>query len=105
MATTPTTLIDPSLQGLGAPHGTALLVQVGPPPLLRVDGAPRPATGSSKLDPEEVEKIVLTVLPEKLHEEYHASHDVDFSFNWEGKARFRANAFMQRGSMGLALRL
>ncbi|TMK32002.1 MAG: type IV pilus twitching motility protein PilT [Actinobacteria bacterium] len=105
MANITTTLIDSYLQELWDLHGTDLLVTVGAPPLLRVDGAPRPATGSSKLDPDEVEKIVLMVLPEKLHEEYHASHDVDFSFNWEGKARFRANAFMQRGSAGLALRL
>ncbi len=105
MATTTTTPIDPYLQELWDLHGTDLLVTAGAPPLLRVDGTPRPANGSARLTPEDVEKIVLTVLPEKLHEDYRALLDVDFSFNWEGKARFRANAFVQRGSMGLALRL
>jgi twitching motility protein PilT len=36
---------------------------------------------------------------------FDASHEVDFSFNWQGRARFRGNAFVQRGSRSLALRL
>ena len=34
-----------------------------------------------------------------------AEREIDFSFNWEDQARFRGNAYHQRGSVALSLRL
>lgn len=57
------------------------------------------------LTPDVIEKMVLGVLTPELRKDFEASKEVDFSFNWKSTARFRGNAFHQRGSISLALRL
>jgi twitching motility protein PilT len=86
-------------------RGSDILLTSGVPPLLRVDGAMRPANGAAVLHPEDLERIVLSVLPAEVAESFHAEKDADFSFSWGDLARFRGNVFIQRGSMAMALRL
>src|SRR5437763_7664741 len=105
MADTSTVLIDPYLEHLWDRRGTDVLFTAGAPPLFRVDGAFGPAQDWGTLSSEDVERIVLSVLPPDLHDEFHKEKDADFSFSWERKARFRASAFIQRGSYALSLRL
>src|SRR5204862_751105 len=97
--------IEPFLWQLWEAKGTDLLFTVGIPPMLRVDGMMRPAESASVLGPEDTERIVTSLLPPGVAEEFLKEKDADFSFGWEERARFRANAFVQRGSMGLSLRL
>jgi twitching motility protein PilT len=97
--------IDLYLKELWERGGTDLLLTAGARPLVRVDGSMHPLTEYEPLKPADTEKIVSGVLTEELYNAFKRVHDVDFSFNWQGVARFRANAFTQRGSMGLALRL
>ena len=73
--------------------------------MLRVDGVMRPAEGAPSLTREDTERIVTSLLPAEVLEEFLREKDADFSFGWEDRARFRANAFVQRGAMGLSLRL
>jgi twitching motility protein PilT len=97
--------IEPFLWQLWEAKGTDLLFTVGIPPMLRVDGEMRPAEGSPPLEAEDTERIVTSLLPPKVAEDFLQEKDADFSFGWEDRARFRANAFVQRGAMGLSLRL
>jgi twitching motility protein PilT len=97
--------IEPFLWQLWEAKGTDLLFTVGLPPMLRVDGMMRPAEGSPPLEAEDTERIVTSVLPPAVAEEFLREKDADFSFGWEDRARFRCNAFVQRGVMGLSLRL
>jgi twitching motility protein PilT len=97
--------VEPFLWQLWEAKGTDLLFTVGIPPMLRVDGMMRPAEGASVLEPEDTERIVTSLLPPEVAEEFLKEKDADFSFGWEDRARFRANAFVQRGVMGLSLRL
>jgi twitching motility protein PilT len=73
--------------------------------MLRIDGAMHRLEGAESLRPEDIERLMAAILTGTQAEEYARSKEIDFSFNWERNARFRANAFHQRGSMGLALRL
>ena len=57
------------------------------------------------MTPGEVDKIVAQVLGDDLMAKYDFEGEVDFSFSWKGQARFRGNAFRQRHSSALALRL
>ena len=84
--------------------GTDLLLSAGAPPTFRVDGDVTPSE-YEVLSPEDIADIVGAFLPEDLIARLDDRQDVDFSFTWEGKARFRGNAFRQRGSLALALRL
>ncbi|MFN2615302.1 MAG: type IV pilus twitching motility protein PilT [Actinomycetota bacterium] len=100
-----TTPVDHLLKELWDRGATDLLLTAGARPLIRVDGMMVPVSSEAPLKPEDTDKVVFGMLNETLTKQYELSNDVDFSFNWQGVARFRANAFRQRGSCALALRL
>src|SRR3954453_16605876 len=105
MAEITLTEIEPFLWQLWEAKGTDLLFTVDLPPMLRVDGVMRPAEGAAAPPRDDTERIVTSLLPVEVSEEFLREKDADFSFGWEERARFRANAFVQRGAMGLSLRL
>src|SRR5438093_12026653 len=94
--------IDKYLKELWERNGTDLMLTAGAPPLVRIDGMVRPVDGNKQqLSPADTERLIMGILTPELREEFQRSKEVDFSFNWQETARFRANAFMQRGSMGI----
>jgi twitching motility protein PilT len=93
------------LRTLWEHHGSDLLLVAGAPPTVRIDGELRPIGGEPALDADVLEKVLFEVLGPSLAARLHEEREVDFSFGWEWQARFRGNAFHQRGSVGLALRL
>jgi twitching motility protein PilT len=99
------TPISRYLKDLWEKKGTDLLLTAGIPPMLRVDGVMRAIDGHKPLGPADVELFAEGILTPELMRSFRETKEADFSFNWEGKARFRANAFMQRGSMAVAFRL
>lgn len=81
-----------------------LHLSVSVPPTLRVDGALKPLNLSA-LTPEDTEELTFSVLDEQQKEIFLRDKEIDFSFAFGEVARFRANAYHQRGNIGLALRL
>ena len=96
--------IDAWLQEIWDRGASDLLLTTWAPPLARVDGA-LVRLDAAPIKPRELERLVDTVLGDELAERFHHDKEVDFSFGWGTDARFRANAFHQRGSVALALRL
>src|SRR5947208_15598854 len=94
--------VEPFLWQLWEAKGTDLLFTVGIPPMLRVDGMMRPADGASVLGPDDTERIVTSLLPPEVAEEFLKEKDADYSFDWEDRARFRANPCVQRRTLGLS---
>lgn len=82
-----------------------LHIAVGRHPTLRIDGALVPLTKESILTPQDAEGIVTSILTEQQKAELSLKKQVDFSYSFEDKARFRVNAYYQRGFMAMALRL
>jgi twitching motility protein PilT len=99
-----TALIDGYLRTLWDRHGTDVLLVAGAPPLMRLDGAIVPLA-ETVLRPEDTQRTVRGVLAGESWDAFVTERELDFSFNWEGQARFRANAYHQRGSVALSLRL
>jgi twitching motility protein PilT len=101
--------IDPTLASLAsvAVEGGAsdLHFTVGRPPSVRRDGVLVPFENTSDLTSADVKRIVFSLLDDELEAELDARKQVDFSFGIPGVGRFRANAFNQRGSLALALRV
>jgi twitching motility protein PilT len=97
--------IDALLDALVDRNGTDLLLTAGSPPLMRIDGRLLPMENEKPLRPEDTESLATEILNEEQSAAFSRAKDVDFSFNWKGVARFRANAFLQRGSTALSLRL
>ena len=98
-------MLTPWLETLWDRGGTDLLLTAGAPPFVRVDGKMSRLPDAPELDSETIEQIVLSLVTDELATQYKAEHDVDFSFSWEGLARFRGNAFRQRRHCALALRM
>ncbi|HZT64515.1 MAG TPA: type IV pilus twitching motility protein PilT [Acidimicrobiales bacterium] len=93
------------IQQVWEARGTDLLLTSGVPPLIRVDQKLRPIEGEPALRPADTERLVLSALTESQAADLANRLEIDFSFSWEEKARFRGNAFHQRDSLALALRL
>ena len=82
-----------------------LHLQVGLPPMLRVDGKLAPITGAEILNDEAVEALVFAILDEDQKQILLKDKEFDFSFAFGDLARFRVNAFHERGNLAAALRL
>src|ERR1700688_52138 len=97
--------IDVWLDELWDLRGTDLLLTAGAPPLMRVDGDMRPGTGGQMFSPISVERVIKDVVGPDLVASYEAEREIDFAFSWKQRARLRCNAFHQRDSCALALRI
>jgi twitching motility protein PilT len=82
-----------------------LHIAVGRHPTLRIDGALVPLTKESILTPQDAEGLVTSILTDQQKGEMSLKKQVDFSYTFEDKARFRVNAYYQRGFMAMAMRL
>jgi twitching motility protein PilT len=97
--------IEPYLKVLWELGGSDLLLTAYNRPLVRQDGQLLPIENEPVLDSDHVDHLVLSVLTEDLKQELRTNKEVDFSFSWNGVARFRANCFFQMGSLAMALRI
>ena len=97
--------IEHLLHALWDRGGSDVHLTVGSRPLLRVDGRLAPVHEEEVLTPERLEKLILSVLGDRLTQRFIKDKEVDFSFSWGNRARLRGNAFLQRGNPALALRL
>ncbi len=82
-----------------------LHIQVGLPPMLRVDGALTAVSGADTLTEESVESLVFAILDEDQKQILLKDKEFDFSFSYGDLGRFRVNAFHERGNIAAALRL
>lgn len=82
-----------------------LHIQVGLPPMLRIDGALTPVSGADQLNEEAVEGLLFAILDEDQKQILLKDKEFDFSFAFGDMGRFRVNAFHERGNLAGALRL
>lgn len=82
-----------------------LHLQVGLPPILRVDGALLPVPSAEVLTEETVEALVFAVLDDEQKQILLKDKEFDFSFAFGDLGRFRVNAFHERGNLAAAMRL
>jgi twitching motility protein PilT len=98
--------LEPALRRVVESDGSDLHLKVPSQPLIRRMGRLEPIPGSDSLTPEDTEKLVCDLLADdkiKL-QEFIDDNEVDFSFGITGLARFRVNAFRQRGVVSLVCR-
>ena len=105
MAKLDTTPIDPWLQLLWDRKGSDLLLSAGSAPRLRLDGELVPVDAVPNLTPDQVGHVIDSLLLPEQSESFEKQRDFDFSFSWNNLARIRGNAFHQRGSPALELRM
>lgn len=86
-------------------NASDLHIAVGRRPTLRIDGALVPFAEEEIVTPEAAEGLVMGMLTEEQKARLIAERQVDFAYTYEDKARFRVNAYYQRGYLAAALRL
>ncbi len=86
-------------------NASDLHIQVGLPPILRVDGALIPIAGISVLTEDVIQKLVFSTLDSEQREVLSKDKEFDYSFAFGDMARFRVNAFQERGNLAAAFRL
>jgi len=82
-----------------------LHITVGKKPSIRVSGDLMPLIKSPILSPQDVEGLIMNLLSDFNKQRLANDKEVDFSYQFEDKARFRGNAFYQRGFLSASLRL
>jgi twitching motility protein PilT len=93
------------LQATVSAGASDLHLSVGRPATVRRDGYLVKFEGVPVMGAEEVERIIMTLLDDRHKAEFAENYQVDFSFGLPDVGRFRANAYWQRGTMALALRV
>ncbi len=98
--------VDAALRHMFEVGGSDLHIKVPAPPMMRLNGVLTAIPDSEKVMPEdslEVLRHITRDMPEKF-KEFEQNAEVDFAYPLPGVARFRVNAFTQRGSCSIVMR-
>lgn len=98
-----TKFINDLLRLMISRKGSDLFLTADFPPAIKVDGkvtkvSPQPLTGQHTL------QLARAIMNDKQAAEFERSKECNFAISPQGVGRFRANAFIQQGSVGLVLR-
>ena len=93
-------LLDVMIQN----EASDLHISAGAQPMLRIDGELQ-RTKYHDLSPEEVEILLFELMDDEQLKLLKEKMDIDFAYEIEDVARFRANVFMERNGYGGAFRL
>lgn len=78
---------------------------VGHPPVLRITRNLTKLIKEKTMTPEDTKNLAFLLMNAQQREKFLKEKDIDFSFDFEGKARFRVNIFFEMGRIAIAMRL
>ncbi|MSU60545.1 MAG: type IV pilus twitching motility protein PilT [Candidatus Staskawiczbacteria bacterium] len=82
-----------------------VIISVNHPPVIRITGQLVPLASEKKLTADDTKNLAFSLMNEAKKEKFLAEKEIDFSYDFDNKARFRVNIFFQRDCISLALRL
>jgi len=85
-------------------NASDLHVVAGIPPTLRIDGELAPITNEAFLTPDAIAAHLKEIISAEQLERLTVNKEIDFSLAFSDKARFRVNAYTQKGSLAAAFR-
>lgn len=85
-------------------NASDLFITAGAPPSVKLNGVITPLTNQG-LSNTHTELLCRSIMNDKQTAEFEAHHEANFAISLPGVARFRVNAFTQRGSVGMVLRM
>ncbi len=92
------------LRNLLTKGGSDLFITVGAPPSMKIDGKMVPVT-NQPLTSSHAQVLVRSIMNDKQSREYEETQECNFAISLPNVSRFRVNAFAQRGSPGMVLRV
>lgn len=85
-------------------NGSDLFITAGAVPSMKVDGVMTPLSNQS-LSPQHTQILVSSIMNDKQRGDFEETQECNFAISLPGISRFRVNAFTQRGSVGVVLRV
>ncbi|MFL6015931.1 MAG: type IV pili twitching motility protein PilT, partial [Gaiellaceae bacterium] len=82
-------------------------LKIDRPPIVRLDGALVPLTGSMPLGSHDLERVLRHVTQQVPHrfESFREHGELDIAYETDELPRFRVNGFRQRGAISFAFRV
>jgi twitching motility protein PilU len=84
--------------------GSDLFITAGAVPSMKLDGKMTPLSNQS-LSPQHTQVLVRSLMNDRQMAEFDQTRECNFAISLPGVSRFRVNAFTQRGSVGVVLRV
>jgi len=100
-----TRTIDELLKLTVAMNGSDLHIKADSRPLIRVFGELLPVEDADPLSGEEVKNLACGIMSDAQKQRFETDWELDMAYVIEGLARFRVNAFIQRGHIGMVCRV
>lgn len=97
--------IQQLLQDVVSKKASDLHIVVGSPPMMRLDGDLKALPGEPLMSAQDAGRYMAEVMTEEQKKMFEANKELDFSFQLEGQARFRVNAYVQKGMVAGSFRL
>jgi len=85
-------------------EGSDIFITAGSPPAMKIDGK-LSIVSKQSLSSSHTQMLARSIMNDKQVSEFEEKQECNFSISLTGVARFRVNAFIQRGSTGLVLRI
>lgn len=86
-------------------QATDVHFSTGRPPILRIDGSLSLLEKYHPLTGEDTKGLAFTLLSQERQQKFLEQRDIDLSFDYQDKARFRINIYHQLGQISIAMRL
>jgi twitching motility protein PilU len=83
--------------------GSDLFITSGFPPAIKIDGKINPQSNQI-LTPQHTAELARSIMNDRQAAEFEASKECNFAISPAGIGRFRVNAFVQQGRIGVVLR-
>jgi twitching motility protein PilT len=96
--------LEDLLEHLMSEGGSDIHFSVDHPPIIRVSGFLIPLVNYQLLTKEDTEAFMKLLLKQDDHPLFLDKKELDFSYDFKNKARFRGNCYFQKGSIAIALR-
>ena len=97
-------MIDKLLEEAYLKKASDMHITVGVEPIFRINGALIKAD-HFKLKPADTEEMFKSITTAEQQQRFNELGEIDFSYSLSGYGRFRVNAFRQRGTIAIVLRL
>lgn len=79
-------------------------LSVGHVPNIRITGQLVPLSQEEKISPKDAEGLAFSIMNEAQKKKLLADREIDFSYDFEEKGRFRVNVYYQRDAISMAMR-
>jgi len=91
------------LRAMVSKKASDLFITAGFPPAIKLDGKMTPVANQA-LAPQHTTELTRAMMNDKQAQEFESSKECNFAINPGGIGRFRVNAFVQQGRIGMVLR-